>query len=319
MPEIKKRRWFVWIVVIKVLTLISVGAFIYFKINDPANFGDEFKKELTFLISSLDSLILISIVILLMPLNWILEAIKWKLLVKKKHTITIGEAMKGVLSGLTLGFVTPHALGDYAGRIFQLRNDKRGEMVGSVWLGKVLQMTVTSAFGLFGVLTFNKYGGVEFSLWRWLLITGVFVIFFIVLAMVALKVKNRLFKWVRFSFRIILSYTRDEIISLLLIAIIRYLVFSMQFILLLMALNIELPLHKLFAGVSWVFLFKSIIPSFNFMSDLGIRELSALTFFDVFNVSQSAIVTGSLLIWTINILFPVIVGSYFVIKMKITR
>jgi uncharacterized membrane protein YbhN (UPF0104 family) len=61
---------------------------------------------------------------------------------------------------------------------------------------------------------------------------------------------------------------------------------------------------------------KSVLPSFNFLSDLGIREFSAVYFFSPLGVDEIAIISASLLIWLINLLAPAMVGFFYVLRLK---
>ena len=73
------------------------------------------------------------------------------------------------------------------------------------------------------------------------------------------------------------------------------------------------------AGITWVFLAKSVIPTFNFLSDLGIREFSAVLFFDSFSVPVEPIVLASLLIWVINILIPTLSSMPLMWKLRLLK
>ena len=92
---------------------------------------------------------LIGAVVLLMPLNWSLEALKWKLLLKHSAHVTIGEAMRSVLGGLSIGFATPARVGEFAGRVMFLH---KGERVDGIYLsaiGGLAQSIVTFLTALF--------------------------------------------------------------------------------------------------------------------------------------------------------------------------
>lgn len=302
--------------ILKLVVLMVTLLLIFYKLNDPENFGYTFINQLSLLKNNAASIIFIGTSIVLMPVNWMLEALKWQKLVNKEYKISFYNALSGVLTGLSLGFITPHAIGEYAGRLWRLESNDKMKFIGSVWLGKVLQMTVTFLFGLIGVIVF--YNNSNYKLPLVTIITILTLSIFVgLLILFFLKVKVS--SWIaviQSYFKIVLAYSFKELGLVFLLCVGRYLVFSIQFLLVLVALKIHLPIIKLFAGVSWIFLIKSIVPSFNFMSDLGVRELSALTYFDLFNANQSAVVAASLLIWLINILCPVLIGLYFVLKMK---
>lgn len=304
---------------VKLAIFLVIVVFIYFKIQDPDKFGDNFYAQINFLVSNNNSLFLMGIAIFLMPMNWLLEAAKWKKLLSIKQDVSIISALKGVISGLSIGFATPQAVGDYAGRIWHLSGKNRSVFIGSIWLGNALQMGTTMLFAIVGVIIFYQNSDASFPFQKvlftvlFLTILGVGLVFFL-----KKKWRNWIGKFQQY-FIVITDYSIHDILVVFALALLRYVVFSLQFVLVLIALEVKLPLFQLFGGVSWVFLFKSIIPSFNFMSDLGVRELSALTYFDLFQMNQSAVVVASLLIWLINILMPVIFGLYFVFQMKISE
>jgi len=316
-PSIKKsRKLKSTAIILKLVVLIVTLLLIFYKLNDPVNFGITFINQLSHLKNNPTSILLIAVSILLMPINWMLEALKWQKLVNKNHNISFSNALSSVLTGLTLGFITPHAIGEYVGRLWRLEGNDKMKFIGSVWLGKVLQMMVTFLFGLIGVIVF--YNNSDYELPVVTIITVLSLSLFVGW-LILYFLKAEMSSWIsviQSYFRIVLTYSFKELGLVFLLCIGRYLVFSLQFLLVLFALQIHIPIIKLFAGITWVFLLKSIVPSFNFMSDLGVRELSALTFFDLFNANQSAVVVASLLIWLINILVPVLIGLYFVLKIK---
>jgi uncharacterized membrane protein YbhN (UPF0104 family) len=309
-----KYKWILWV---KVLTLIVCCWLIYEKISDPQRFGREFVDLVSGALDAKSIMVLLG-VLLLMPANWLLESLKWKVLVRPHSQISISEAYKGVLSGLSLGFATPHGIGDYAGRLLSIEGESRSQLLGSIWLGRVMQMTVTGIFGTVGVWVFLQKSTFQLPTinhWWWIMI-GIVVVFILLLYQSKLKFFGRR---TRYYFNFVSTYSWLEYISVFALSFGRYAIFSIQFLLILNIFNIPLPVSVLFAGISWMFLMKSIVPSFNFLSDLGVRELSVLTFFDMYGASQPAVLTSSLLLWTINILLPVLVGLYFVLKLKIVN
>ncbi len=59
-------------------------------------------------------LLKISGVLMLMFVNWGIEARKWQLLVSSIQTVSFGKAFKAVFSGQALGFNTPNRMGESA-------------------------------------------------------------------------------------------------------------------------------------------------------------------------------------------------------------
>lgn len=257
-------------------------------------------------------------VLFLLPVNWGLEAVKWKLLVSNNGKFSFTESLKGVLTGVALGFATPHGLGDYFGRILQLNIHDREKLVGSVLLTRLSQFSVTLIFGLFSFLYFFHLRFNEDPLISYLIVSislFALVLFFGLLTfhhqfLMILKLFPFIWKYCR----ALEDYSRADIFRIFLFSILRYLVFSLQFVLLLFIFNVSNDPWILFLGVNFVFLAKSIIPT---LFELGVREYAAVYFFSAFALSDYDIVQASLCLWIINLLFPAIIGMFLVFKLKL--
>ena len=66
-----------------------------------------------------------------------------------------------------------------------------------------------------------------------------------------------------------------------------------------------------------MFLAKSVLPTFNFFNDLGVREFSAAIYFDALNIASGPVIMAGLILWLINIALPALVGLFFVQQFKI--
>ena len=263
---------------------------------------------------------------LLVFLNWGLEGKKWQLLAGPVIYLTLRQATRAVLTGLSLGFITPRSLGDYAGRLLEADSSQRSRLVGAVLLNRVSQSVCTYFFGLLGfayLLLTTSFGhqlpwplvyallvaGLSGSLLllgggrRWLLEQG------------RRRFSHRYLQFVE----VIGEYRKKDIYRLVMFAGLRYTVFTLQFVWILRLAGVPLPLPALFGGVAVVFVLKSVIPAFNFLSDLGVREFSALWVFAAFAVPESPVLLGSLLLWCLNILLPTLAGTYNVVCFRLSR
>ncbi|MBC8085177.1 MAG: flippase-like domain-containing protein, partial [Hymenobacter sp.] len=89
----------------------------------------------------------------LVPVNWGIEAWKWWRLARHLEPVSFRRSFRAVLVGLTLGFVTPNRVGDYAGRIIELKS-RRLDALGAVFLGRYAQLVVTVLAGTAGLTYF---------------------------------------------------------------------------------------------------------------------------------------------------------------------
>lgn len=266
-----------------------------------------------------------ALLMLLGPVNWWLEARKWRLLAGKIARISTKEAFRGVLAGLSLGFVTPNTLGDYAARVWMLENRNRMEAIGAVLLGRLAQLYITLLCGGTALAYFVR---TEFPLQRgWLLV--IWLLLGILLAaglyvavdrrfVLALHRVRRLKKISRYL-DVLAVYRPSEVFRVLGFALFRYAVFSFQCVLLLLIFSIHLPWATMLTGTSLVFLAKSVVPAFHFLSDLGVREFSSLYIFSYYEVAPSAVLAATLSLWLLNILLPALVGWLLLWRLKIRQ
>jgi uncharacterized membrane protein YbhN (UPF0104 family) len=308
---------------IKLLALVAVLAFVYLKIKGSEEDFGEIKQQLQGTLGGSGALYW-AFVVLLLPLNWLLEAKKWQLAAASIEKISLSLALRGVLSGLALGFITPHAWGDYAGRIWHMKNAQRHHALAGVLMSRASQMAITLVAGMPGLFFLLQSG-------EWLpdLPPALLQVLVLLSALLLLTALLRVGVWVQKLATILGRYSWFAYLQplegfspqlsarLLLLSALRYLVFSSQFILMLFLFKVDLPLGILAMGVGFVYLAKSVIPAFNFLSDLGVREFSALLFFSSYEVSAALIVLASLVLWLINILLPTIAGAFLIFKARI--
>ncbi len=264
------------------------------------------------------------LLILLIFFNWGFEAKKWQQLALKVEEISLKEAFKGVLMGLSLGFITPANLGDYAGRMWKFKQQKRAESIGAILLGNGIQFYISL---LFGTLSFGY-----FVITNNQIIVGINGIIMVVLILslslgFLAYLKRHLFylfvlkipylKKFAHSVKILEHFSNEEVRKVFLWGLLRYFTISLQFVLVLLIFEVKLNMIDLWTISCLIFLVKTIVPAINFIGDLGIREFSAIYFFGFYQVNHAAVITATFVLWFINILFPVLVGSILLLKTKI--
>jgi hypothetical protein len=77
--------------------------------------------------------------LLLMPLNWLLEARKWHLLLQPFFPWTYSRALRATLAGVSVSAATPNRIGEIGGRMLVARRDEWAGVVGSSLLGSLCQ------------------------------------------------------------------------------------------------------------------------------------------------------------------------------------
>ncbi|MDI9881830.1 lysylphosphatidylglycerol synthase domain-containing protein [Flectobacillus longus] len=252
------------------------------------------------------------VLLTLMGLNWTLESLKWQTLLQNIEPISTVQAFKSVLTGLALGMLLPSGTGDVAGRIINLK--KKTEGIGAGIISGVIQTIVTISFGYFGLIYIVQKFGLKNSLESYLIL-GIPTVGTVVLGIGWYIGKQKLIKNQRIQQVLEAIYTlrKKQWGSLFAIGIMRHLVFILQFCLLFNWAGVKLPFVDTLAVVNSVFLAKTIIPALNFVSDLGVRELSAIYFMRHYAVDINQVITATFSLWLLNIGIPVLIGSIWIL------
>jgi len=69
------------------------------------------------------------------------------------------------------------------------------------------------------------------------------------------------------------------------------------------------------ATITSVYLLASSLPTFQFL-DFAVKGSVAVYFFGLLGVNEWIVVFISTLMWFLNVVFPVFIGSYFVLNYK---
>jgi hypothetical protein len=99
------------------------------------------------------------------------------------------------------------------------------------------------------------------------------------------------------------------------LAVCRYLVFSHQYYFLFLAFDVDLPYFTLMATIASVYFLASSLPTFQFL-DFAVKGSVAVYFFGILGVNEWIVIFISTLMWFLNVVLPVIIGSYYVMNFK---
>lgn len=298
------------ILTIKVLFLVAACSYIFSVIYNHKDFNKEFFKIWQQLMQS--SISYIAIVCILMLANWYLEAYKWRLLIFPLQKINISTAIKSVVSGIALSFMTIGGVGDYLGRALHSNTKDQKALIGITLAGGIYQNLITYTAGGIAFIFFSEVTkSYVFILWL-LLLFSFLTISFLLFHAHLLEKFNKLSRFV-YALKF---HTNKQKTGILLISFIRYAIILTQYYIILLALECPLPFINFFTGIALMLLLKSAIPRISFLSDLGIREFSALLFFSKFGLSPAIIISSTLLLWLLNILLPTLLGLYFITMKK---
>jgi hypothetical protein len=292
--------------IIKLLIVITAFYFIYNQLasNDRLDW-DKF----LILYKKNQSVAGISFILFFSFLNRFLEILKWQNLAQVVKPISITEATKQVLAALTLGVFTPVGVGEYAGKALYFEKKDAKKIVFLNLLCNGIQILATGFFGLIGMLTLGY--------WLWSISIILITIALLLISFLTKKIKIN-----GYSIENLLERINEIPKNIhnknLILGFFRYIVFSHQYYFLFLAFDVNLPYVLLMATITTVYFLASIIPSFQFL-DFALKGSLAVYFFGLLGVNEWIIIFVTALMWFLNIALPVIIGSYYVLKFKISK
>jgi hypothetical protein len=272
------------------------------------------------------------IAIILVFVNWLIESLKWQLLVKQVHFFSFGKAVKSVLSGCAVTLLTPNRVGEFGGRILYVKSAHRLKAISLSLVGSFSQLMITMLMGCVGLFVLNYFLPFHNSTLNFLPVVLRDIMFFlsVLLALIFVLFYFRL-SWIvgiieRLPFlhnvvkhiRILNEFSSQFLFKILFLSFVRYIVFILQYVLLLQVMHVELAGWFCFCLLTVFYMAMSIIPSLGIV-ELPIRLTAAWVIFKMYSSNELGIGAASLCIWIINVVVPAVIGSLLMLNLKIIK
>lgn len=270
----------------------------------------------SFLSSSSFVIIKICLTLLVLTtINWMLEAYKWQLAVRPVKRLSLIEAARQCLVGATSSILTPAKLGDYASKPAFYAAHQRPTIVLLNGLSHFFQMLTTGIFGTVSLVILAKHQPRILHLidsqTGLVVIISLLILFLVIVPFMKLKMKKTYLKLLE-----LLSVTNRQLcVSLMSLSITRYLIFSLQFILLLQLLGNPLDVYWTFIISSSIYIINSMLPT-PAASDSIIKGSLGVFLFGLFGVNPWIVLIATLLMWLGNHVLPAVIGSIVMMHLK---
>lgn len=263
-----------------------------------------------------------SVALLLLIPNLFFQFLKWKYLLNS--TINFYDNRKIIRSlfvGLSSGIFTPMRLGEYYGRSLDINKSSVTEIVALTFIDKLFVLVSIVAIGgvffVFFVSDFLRLNLIEkIGAYALIIILPMIPFLSIIFAKSPFAAK---FMKIRFFYKIVekLAALKTVNYAILIVtffySIIIYLVNTLQYSLLLMAFESDSLIQQNFIMSNVIMFSKALIPQISF-GELGVRESTSVFYSTFFNISGAAAFNASILIFTINLLLPALIGFFFITK-----
>jgi uncharacterized membrane protein YbhN (UPF0104 family) len=261
-------------------------------------------------------------VLLLLP-NLGFQYLKWRMLVVRiDPAVPRRDVLTSLFSGFSFGIITPARVGEFCGRAVAFRAINKSLLVGLTAIDKIATLLMTLLFGVLGCTAFL----VQYSLLSPSIAYTACGIFLLLMTTAVLSVARRSFfvntvkpflaRFIFLEKRLhgldaFASFRRADALRLLALSFLFYCVFVAQFVLLLAAFGPVNPVSSTI-GVMTILFAKTIIPPLT-IGELGIRESASVLVLSYAGLTHSAAFNASILLFSINVLTPAVLGLAFIL------
>lgn len=298
--------------------LIGFASFLLIYSRLKSDLTPEKLEILSSLAFSTKGLICFGVCFLLIPINWGIESFKWQLITSPIEKISFKTANHSVYSGICIGNLAPGRATEFLAKIVFFKLENRPKITALHFINGMFQLSITYLVGLSALLfQLKQFKGDNV----WLayttssiavLVFGVFIFSLIKIDFILNLITKKISKQTPISdFKY--KFTAKDLFQLFGLSFIRYLVFSLQFILLIYLFYQQDLNFAIFVGIAIYFLITTTIPMISIL-EAPIRAAIALIVFQDSGISNSALALSSALIWLINIIVPSIYGYTILLK-----
>ncbi|HSZ86724.1 MAG TPA: hypothetical protein VK787_11890, partial [Puia sp.] len=130
-------------------------------------------------------------------------------------------------------------------------------------------------------------------------------------------------KWAASKFfsyiKVLEDFNATFLLRILSLSLFRYIVFIIQYYMMFSVFGVSLSVAETLAGMSVVFLIIAIVPSFTFLSELGVRWEASIQIMELFGAATVGILAASFGIWLVNLIIPALIGSLLILGLKLFR
>ncbi len=258
----------------------------------------------------------------LMFFNTSLEGYKWYLLTRSVESMSYLRAFSSYLAGIAFSIITPNRIGEYPGRILYLGQSNTFRYINVSILGVMAQLSTVYIFGLAGLIYYNIAfpAVIAKAALAACLVASIIavVIYWRFESWLPLFERNRFLRKFAIYGKLLNRITLKKQITILGISILRFTIFTAQYLFLLRWMNVNVPLGEGFFLAALFFWIMAVIPSIT-LTELGIRGHVSIFLFRHFSANTVGMLAATAGVWLLNLIIPSIIGSILILRMRILR
>jgi hypothetical protein len=294
------------------LVVIIAYIVVIYKLVNYDNYGDlwlHFTKNLS------SHWVYLLICIALMPVNILMEAIKWRAAVVNIENISVRQAIAATLKGQVGAIATPNKLGDFPTRASSLQPGNRtiGTIMGFVaaWTLSIVIILI----GMLGAMLYIAEYHTDSVNSQYLMLTAAICIAATILIFSIPHIAKRINSdrinspKIKNSLHILQHLEARQLISLSALSLVRYLIFCAQLMFMLMFFGINISIYQAVISIPTIYLLSTITPTI-VASEAATRSGYAILILSPISQAAPTIALATSLLWALNCGFPIIIGSF---------
>ncbi len=259
--------------------------------------------------------LLLVVAVALLPVNIVLESIKWQTALRNTVSLPFAKALSSVLFGYTGAFITPNSVGEYPTRALLLPEGSRTQAVAMGFVGSIVQTMVVAACGFVSLFFFvqnSDSSAIDYTkiLVAMVLLLLLAVVFVSKIHSVGVFMQKSRFGFVRKIGNGLYYTTVSQLVKLITVSLLKYFAFSTQFLLILVAFGLDVAVIEAIVAVNVFYLFLTFTPLINIF-EVAVRSSWAILIFGRYSVSSISIIAASTMFWVMNFCLPTFVGLFF--------
>lgn len=264
-------------------------------------------------------------IVLLMWVNWSLEALKWKLSVKPVQVVSFNKALQAILSGVSFSVSTPNRIGEYLGRVLYMNEGNRLKTISITIVGSISQLIITLLAGLIGLVLLRQEildRQLMSAIWMNVVVYGVLTVltglllFYFRLSWL-IRWLDRIPGMKRFAYLVeaLEDFHPAMLLRLLLLSLLRFGVFILQYWLCFQLFDVQLSGSQTLWTISVAFLVMAVIPTIA-IAELAQRGKVVIAITGIYSANELGMTFATAGIWFINLIVPAIIGSLLILRMR---
>ena len=249
-------------------------------------------------------------VLFLMPFNVLAEASKWKLLLRTSEPMTIWGAQRQVYYGYVGAFITPYHAGDYPARAMLLKDKSNfSAAIGLGLVGTVAMLVVELIFGIPATWLYLSYNQ-SLPMQHFAVAFIVIILLLSFLPHIVRYLSRRQWKYTQMR-QLSLAFANMSyplFMRTIAFSLLRYCIWAVQLALALHICGVQLTIEQYLIAIPFYYMVLALFPSLPALN-VAIRGSWSLIIFGAFSQNTAGIAFAVLLIWLINTVLPMLIGS----------